>query len=107
MGPIVESDRSAKADSSSQAITAGQGGWLLEYGRRLLRVLLRTNATADNLQPLSIYYTPLRKVPWLLGSFLLFVALPSIVSVAYLAAVAAPQFATEARLIVRSAQLRS
>ena len=104
MGPILESDRPARIESSSQAITAGQSGRVLGYGRRFIRVLRRTAVADGNPQSLlAIFSSPLRKVPWLLVSFLLFVVLPSIICVVYLSGLAAPQFSVEARLVVRSA----
>lgn len=46
-----------------------------------------------------------RSIPWLGLSFISFVVLPAILSIAYYAFVASPQFAAEARLVVRASEV--
>lgn len=46
-----------------------------------------------------------RKIPWIGLSFFPFVLLPGILAIAYYAFIASPQFAAEARFVVRAAQV--
>jgi capsular polysaccharide transport system permease protein len=48
-----------------------------------------------------------RKIPWVLLSFIALVAVPSLLAIIYFALIAAPQYASEGRLVVRAADLPS
>ena len=48
-----------------------------------------------------------RRFPWALIAFLLFFVLPSLLAIVYFALIAAPQYAAEARLVVRAAEISS
>ena len=96
---LLRSKQEKPGETSTADVIAGPSSTALVQGggRRALNEPLPLSSFSDAEQP--------PKIPWVGLSFIAFVILPSILAIAYYAFVASPQYAAEARLVVRTVEV--